>query len=45
VKTQLFTGQTGSNKWTLTDLRELNRGLYIIEITAGEEKYMQKIIR
>lgn len=45
VKSQAFTGQTGSNKWTLTGLSELNKGLYIVEVTAGEEKWMQKVIR
>lgn len=45
VKSQVFTGQTGSNRWTLTGLSELNKGLYIVEVAAGEEKWMQKIIR
>ena len=45
VKGQLFAGQSGSNKWTLTGLSEFNKGLYVVEVTAGEEKWIQKIIR
>jgi hypothetical protein len=45
VKSQVYSGQSGFNKWTLTGLNELNKGLYIIEVTAGEERWMQKIIK
>lgn len=45
VRTHTYTGQSGSNKWTLTGLSELPRGLYIVEVAAGEQKWIQKIIR
>jgi hypothetical protein len=45
VKAQAFTAQAGSNKFTLTGLSELNKGLYVVEVSAGEEKCMQKVIR
>ncbi|PZR24807.1 MAG: hypothetical protein DI538_27915, partial [Azospira oryzae] len=45
VKSQVYSGQSGFNKWTLTGLSELNKGLYIIEVMAGEERWMQKIIK
>lgn len=45
VKTQVFTAQPGNNKWTLTGLSELNKGLFVVEVSAGEEKWMQKVLR
>jgi hypothetical protein len=45
VRTQVYTAQSGSNKWTWTGLSGLNKGLYLLEVTAGEEKWMQKLIR
>lgn len=45
VKTQVFNGQAGNNKWTLSGLSELNKGLYVVEVSAGEEKWMQKVLR
>lgn len=45
VKTQVFTAQPGNNKWTLTGLSELNKGLFVVEVSAGKEKWMQKVLR
>lgn len=45
VKGQGFAGQAGNNKYTITGLGQLNKGIYIAEITAGEEKWIQKLIR
>jgi hypothetical protein len=45
VKSQLNNGQSGANKFTLTGLSALQPGLYLVEVTAGEEKWMQKVIR
>jgi len=45
VKSQLYNGQSGNNKFVLTGLNGLKPGLYIVEVSAGEEKWMQKVIR
>ncbi|WP_315816454.1 T9SS type A sorting domain-containing protein [Paraflavitalea speifideaquila] len=45
VRTQVYTAQAGNNKWTWTGLGGLNKGLYLLEVTAGEEKWMQKLLR
>lgn len=45
VISRIYTGQRGFNKWTLSGLDKLTGGLYILEIMAGEEKWMQKVIR
>jgi hypothetical protein len=45
VKTQVYNGQSGLNKLVLTGLNQLNPGLYVLEVAAGEEKWMQKVIR
>jgi flagellar hook assembly protein FlgD len=45
VKSQQFSAQSGSNKFTIAALNNLNSGLYVVEVTAGEEKWMQKIIK
>jgi hypothetical protein len=45
VKAQAFTAQAGNNKFTLTGLSELNKGLFVVEVSAGEEKWMQKVLR
>lgn len=45
VKSQVYTGQSGFNKYTLAGLGGLNKGLYIVEVAAGEERWMQKIIK
>lgn len=45
VKTRSYNGQSGLNKFVLTGLNQLNPGLYVLEVAAGEEKWMQKVIR
>lgn len=45
AKSQQFSAQSGSNKFTVAALNNLNSGLYVVEVTAGEEKWMQKIIK
>jgi hypothetical protein len=45
VKSLLCNGQSGSNKFVLTGLNGLNPGLYVLEVSTGEEKWMQKVIR
>lgn len=45
VRNQVFSGQNGSNRLTLNALSDLRSGIYILSITAGEEKWMQKVIR
>ncbi|WP_162915636.1 T9SS type A sorting domain-containing protein [Paraflavitalea soli] len=45
VKTQMYTGQAGSNKFSLTGLGQLNKGLFVVEVAAGEIKWMQKVLR
>jgi hypothetical protein len=45
VKSQLYNGQSGNNKFVLTGLSGLKPGLYVLQVSAGEEKWMQKVIR
>lgn len=45
LKTQDQVAQAGINRWQLTGLAELNKGLYLLEVKAGEEKWLQKIIK
>lgn len=45
LKTQEHAAQAGINRWQLTGLTELNKGLYLLEVKAGEEKWLQKIIK
>jgi hypothetical protein len=45
VKIQVATAQAGNNKYQVTGLSNLNKGMYMLEVTAGEEKWIQKLIR
>ncbi|WP_276481227.1 T9SS type A sorting domain-containing protein [Paraflavitalea pollutisoli] len=45
IKTQDHAGQAGINKWQLIGLTDLGKGLYLLEVTAGEDKWLQKIIK
>lgn len=45
LKSEDHAGQAGFNQWPMKGLAELRKGLYLLEINAGEELWMQKIIK
>ncbi|WEK34721.1 MAG: T9SS type A sorting domain-containing protein [Candidatus Pseudobacter hemicellulosilyticus] len=45
VKNQVFSGQSGSNRISLNSLSALRSGIYVLSVVAGEEKWMQKLVK